>query len=168
MRALMLGRFQPFHNGHFKVVQEILSEVESVIICIGSAQYSHTEENPFSAEERELMIRRTLDELSITNYSIVLIEDIHNPPAWVKHVEARVPSFDVVYAKSEETKLLFREAGHEVREPYLYDRSRYSGTEIRRRMLEDEEWKSLVPKGTADIIEEINGISRIKALKKES
>ncbi|EQD45121.1 nicotinamide-nucleotide adenylyltransferase, partial [mine drainage metagenome] len=52
MRAFVVGRFQPFHNGHLHVIKEILSQYSSVIIGIGSAQYSHTMENPFTAGER--------------------------------------------------------------------------------------------------------------------
>lgn len=39
-----------------------------------------------------------------------------------------------------------------------------SGTEIRRRMLEDENWQELVPQATIDVIEEINGVERLKNL----
>lgn len=38
-----------------------------------------------------------------------------------------------------------------------------SGTEIRRRMLEDENWQELVI-ATIDVIEEINGVERLKNL----
>ena len=53
MKALFIGRFQPFHNGHLKVVQEILKEFDEVIIGIGSSKYSGTLDNPFSGEERK-------------------------------------------------------------------------------------------------------------------
>ena len=49
------------------------------------------------------------------------------------------------------------------------DPSRYyikvlSGTEVRRRMLEDLNWEELVPKATAELINEINGVERLKNL----
>ncbi|MEM0023032.1 MAG: adenylyltransferase/cytidyltransferase family protein, partial [Archaeoglobaceae archaeon] len=49
MRALFIGRFQPYHLGHHEVVKKILEEVDELIIGIGSAQESHSLENPFTA-----------------------------------------------------------------------------------------------------------------------
>jgi len=48
--------------------------------------------------------------------------------------------------------------------PPLFNRKVYSGTEVRRRMLEDGDWKSLLPPQVVDVIEEIDGINRIKHL----
>ncbi|MDP6459455.1 MAG: adenylyltransferase/cytidyltransferase family protein, partial [Candidatus Hydrothermarchaeota archaeon] len=42
MRGLLIGRFQPFHKGHVYVVKKVLKGVDELIICIGSAQLSHT------------------------------------------------------------------------------------------------------------------------------
>jgi nicotinamide-nucleotide adenylyltransferase len=39
-----------------------------------------------------------------------------------------------------------------------------SGTEVRRRIVSDENWKELVPKQVAAMIKEIDGVNRIKLL----
>ena len=44
------------------------------------------------------------------------------------------------------------------------DRLNLSGTEVRKRLIEDSNWKELVPDATADIINEINGLERLKNL----
>ena len=49
MRALYIGRFQPFHLGHLHIVKYILEVSKEVIIAIGSSG-SHTVHNPFTAE----------------------------------------------------------------------------------------------------------------------
>ena len=36
MRALYVGRFQPFHNGHLEVVRHILSRADELILVIGA------------------------------------------------------------------------------------------------------------------------------------
>ena len=166
MIALVVGRYQPFHNGHLKVMVEALENVDQIIIGVGSAQYSGTHDNPFSYEERRSMIETSMkmEGIDASRYSIHPIDDIHNYPKWVAHINERVPHFDLVYSRSELTKRLFEEAGIEVREPYLYDRERYSGTEIRRRMVEREEWHGLVPKGAYRIIQDINGASRVREI----
>ena len=51
MTALFIGRFQPFHSGHVDAIKQI-SEKE-IIIGIGSSQYSGTDDNPYSFEERK-------------------------------------------------------------------------------------------------------------------
>ena len=164
MRALIIGRFQPFHKGHLQVIKYIVSKYEDVIVGIGSAQYSHTLENPFTAGERHLMISRSLEAEGIHNYYLVPIEDLHRNAIWVAHVEAIAPPFDVVFANNPLTKRLFEERGYKIEVPPFYDREKYSGREIRRRIIYGEPWEHLVPEMVAKTIREIDGISRLKEL----
>jgi nicotinamide-nucleotide adenylyltransferase len=62
---------------------------------------------------------------------------------------------------------LFKEEGYEIYQPELFDREILSGTEVRDRILNDGDWQSLVPKATAQVIEEIDGVNRIKELSKK-
>lgn len=163
MRALFIGRFQPFHNGHFKVIKEIAKEYEEIIIGIGSAQESYTLDNPFTAGERYSMISNALSRENIRAH-IVPIVDIHRYAVWVSHVESFVPRFDVVCTNNALTKLLFEGKNYKVKGTALYDRKKYSSTEIRRRMIKDGKWQELVPKAVEKIINEIDGVKRIKDL----
>ena len=72
------------------------------------------------------------------------------------------PPFKRVYTNNPLTKRLFQEAGFEVRDSPLYNREVYSGTEIRRRMVADEEWRSLIPGAVAEVIDDIDGVGRLK------
>ena len=164
MRGLFIGRFQPFHNGHFEVIKEMASQVEKLIICIGSAQESHTYEDPFTAGERHLMISESLNQAGIVNYYLIPIVDLNRLSVWVAHVKSLVPPFDAIYTNNDLTARLFRDAGIEVRKPHLYDRDKHSGKGVRKVMAEDGDWQSLVPKGTAQVIEEIDGARRVKEL----
>ena len=74
------------------------------------------------------------------------------------------PPFSIVYSGNSLVKQLFSEEGFEVRQPPLYDRLHLSGTEVRKRILEDENWQELVPSATVDVIHEINGTERIRNL----
>ncbi len=161
-RALFIGRFQPFHNGHLSMVKRILASNEEIIIGIGSAQYSHTGDNPFTAGERYEMIKRTLDAEGISNYHIVPIPDTHVHSVWVGHVVSLVPAFDVVYSNSPLVVRLFKERGYKVESLPMTDRKSLSGTEIRRRMFEEEDWAPLLPAPVVRYIKEIDGLSRIR------
>ncbi len=160
--ALIVGRFQPFHNGHVKLIECTSEEVDKMIIGIGSSQESHTWENPFSARERENMIRKSLK--TFYRYKIIEIPDINNDRIWVSHVKRITPEFQVVYTNGELEIRLFREAGFEVKTTPLFSRNLYSGTEIRKRIALGEKWEWLVPQGTIDVIREINGVRRIQEL----
>jgi len=162
--SLIIGRFQPFHKGHLGVIRKISEASDNMIIGIGSAQYSHTVNNPFTAGERYLMISDTLKDAGIDNAYIVPMEDLNRYSVWVSHIVSMAPPFSVVYSNNTLTKRLFLEAGYALKDPPIYNRSEYSGTEVRRRMLCDEDWRSLVPKAVADVIDSIDGIGRIKGL----
>ncbi|MDD3042158.1 MAG: nicotinamide-nucleotide adenylyltransferase [Methanosarcinaceae archaeon] len=160
-RAFYIGRFQPYHFGHHTVITRIAEEVDELVIGIGSAQKSHEPGDPFTAGERVLMLNNALEELSIRCY-VIPIEDVRYNSIWVHHVAARTPRFDVVYSNNPLVLQLFREAGFCVKQSPLYIREKYSGTEIRKRMIEGKKWKHLTPQPVVEVIEEINGVTRLK------
>ena len=160
-RAFYIGRFQPFHLGHLKVISQIAEDVDELVIGIGSAQLSHTPENPFTAGERIMMISRSLEDLDLYNY-VIPINDIYRNAIWVSHVESMTPPFSRAYTNNPLVSRLFSEAGYDVNHSPMYNRSAYSGTEIRRRMLADEDWQQLVPPAVVKVVEEVCGIERLK------
>lgn len=164
MRALYIGRFQPYHLGHHAVLKEMASEADEVIICIGSAQRSHELDDPFTAGERYLMISKSLRDDGIFNFYIVPVLDVNRNAVWVSHVESLIPPVDVVFAHNPLIGRLFKERGYKVRVPLLFNREECSGSEIRRRILKNENWESLVPKAVVDVITEIDGITRMEDL----
>jgi len=168
INALIIGRFQPFHNGHLEVIKLIAQECDYMIVGIGSAQSSHTFENPFTAGERHLMISRALREVGLNNCHLVPIVDINRYAVWVAHVVSLVPPFQVVYTNNSLTRRLFEEAGDQGRAAPMFNRETYSGTEIRRRMVAGERWEHLVPKGTSDVIREVGGVERLRDLMRSS
>ena len=163
-KALFIGRFQPFHNGHFLFLKDIFKLYDEIIIGIGSSQYSNTLDNPFSYDERRMMIERSFDDLKISNYRVVAIPDIHNPPKWVDHVVSIVSDFNVVLTNNSFTKKLFLEKGYDVTKTSLIKRDIYSGKNIRSCIIKDEPWEDLVPSSVFDMINEIDGVKRLKSL----
>ncbi|MCS7096019.1 MAG: nicotinamide-nucleotide adenylyltransferase [Candidatus Bathyarchaeota archaeon] len=165
-RGLYVGRFQPFHLGHLNVIKDILGEVDELVIVVGSSQYSHRIENPFTTGERIVMIRSALEEagIDLRRIWIVPVPDIHIHMVWVSVVEGYTPQFDAVYSNEPLTRRLFAEAGYDVRSVQYHKREVYSATEIRKRMLNDGNWEELVPKSVAEFIKEIGGVDRLKSL----
>ena len=167
-RGLFVGRFQPFHLGHLAAIKDVLKEVDELVIVIGSAQYSHNLNNPFTAGERLIMVRKALEEAGM-DYSrvwVVPVPDVHLHMMWVSAVEGYTPSFDVVYSNEPLARRLFIEAKYRVKAVRFHERKLYSSTEIRERMLKGESWEKLVPKGVAAFIKEIDGVNRLRDLTK--
>ena len=159
-RGLYIGRFQPYHNGHHSVLKRIAEYVDEIIIGIGSAQLSHESDNPFTAGERIMMITQSLEEIECPFY-VIPIEDIRRNALWVAHVRSISPPFSRVFSSNPLVVRLFAEQGTPVESPDMHERQSHSGTEIRRRMLEGENWHELVPKAVSDVVDEIDGVERL-------
>ena len=165
-RALYVGRFQPFHLGHLDTIKIVLKSVDELVVVIGSAQYSHNTNNPFTAGERLVMVRRALEEAGIA-YSrlwIVPVPDVHLHMLWVSALEGYTPKFNVVYSNEPLTRRLFMEKGYKVKNIRFFERKNYNSTLVREKMLKDESWTSLVPKSVAQFITEIDGVNRLRDL----
>ncbi len=162
--ALYIGRFQPFHNGHKDAIEQIAQapDVIKIIIGIGSAQFHHYLDNPFTAEEREEMVRRSLR--IDKPYEVIPVIDIHDFPKWVPFVESICPKFDVLYSGNTLVKRLFSEKGYEVRD--LNFNFIHSGTDIRVMMFDEGPWQNFVPEGTVKVIEDekVKGVERLLSL----
>lgn len=167
-RALFVGRFQPFHLGHLGAIEDVLEEVEELVVVIGSAQYSHTLDNPFTAGERLVMIHNALGEADLDHSRVwvVPVPDVHLHMMWVSALEGYTPNFDVVYSNEPLTRRLFIEAGYPVRSIPFHEREVYSSTEVRKRMMEGGDWIELIPKTVADFIKRIDGANRLRDLNK--
>lgn len=167
-RAVFIGRFQPLHKGHLEALKDIFAEVDEVVLVVGSAQYSHTLDNPFTTGERIAMIRKVLDkeEIKANRYWVIPVPDLHIHMIWVAQVIGYTPKFTVVYTNDPLTCRLFAEAGFRVKPVPFHKREVYSATEIRKRMLKAENWKDLVPDSVVEFINEIDGVKRVQDLSK--
>jgi nicotinamide-nucleotide adenylyltransferase len=166
-RGLFIGRFQPFHLGHLAIIKYALKTVDQLVITVGSADKSHEMRNPFTAGERIEMIKGSLDsdnEINITKIFIIPVPDINVHALWTNQIDLLVPRYKIVFSNDPFTNILFRERGIKVIEPQLYKRELFSATEIRSRIVKDENWKKLVTPETLKVIQDVYGIRRIKAI----
>lgn len=150
--ALFVGRFQPFHNGHVEVIKEILHKHDHVNIVIGSSQFSHTEENPFSAVEREEMIRDTLEAERIEHYTIYRADDVFDKEKWGLQIK-NLCKFDVAYSNNDWTRECLEMQGFEVMNHKYHFRDDISGTQIRELIKTGNDgWENFIPAKVADFI----------------
>ncbi|AMX02565.1 bifunctional nicotinamide-nucleotide adenylyltransferase/Nudix hydroxylase [Microbulbifer thermotolerans] len=89
--AVFIGRFQPFHAGHLKVVEEGLSRAEHLIVLIGSAFQPRNLRNPWTHEEREAQIRACLPAEDNRRLICLPLMDVpYNDELWVRNVQTSV------------------------------------------------------------------------------
>lgn len=166
MAGLVVGRFQPFHRGHLSSVAHLRGAhpEATLILAIGSAQDSFTVENPFTAGERVEMIQRALAEARVDGCLPVPVADIHQHAQWVAYLKGLLPPFDTVYTNNPLTRLLFERERVRVESPPWIDRETLQGVVVRRRLLENSDWKALVPPAVARYLEELRGVERIQRI----
>jgi nicotinamide-nucleotide adenylyltransferase len=164
--GILVGRFQPFHLGHLEAVKYALKRVGYLYVVVGSAQRSHERDNPFTAAERITMIKSALDGNGVdpSKWMAIPIADADSHSLWVATVVSMVPKFDIVFTNDALTFSLFKEEGIEVRAVPYFDRTQYSATNVRSRILERKDWDSLVPKQVAKLVRQFGGVERVRAL----
>ena len=96
--GLLIGRFQPFHNGHLEAIKKLSKEVDELVIATGSSQNKNTIHNPFSFDERAEMIENNLIKADIKNYTIFPIPDFGSHEKWLREIKTYDPKFNVVYS----------------------------------------------------------------------
>ena len=65
--GFFIGRFEPVHKGHLKLIMDSLKHVNTIIIFIGSASNERTKKNPFLVNERIQLITESLKDASDGN-----------------------------------------------------------------------------------------------------
>lgn len=166
MRGLVIGRFQPFHNGHRALVQKALEDCQHVVIGIGSSAARASLRNPFSAAERRQMIAACFPaDVASGRLVVVDVPDINNPPKWVAHVLAITGPIDRAYGNDPATLDLFADAGIATFAPGLVDRERSEASAIRILLAEDDPaWRKAVPAPVAPLLESWGAGRRLRGM----
>ena len=164
MDGFLIGRFQPFHLGHLDAVLFALSRTENLFIGIGSSNKSNETRNPFSAKERREMIVSSIEPSMIDRIKIFDIPDVGDHEKWTFEIDKIMPKYDVIFTNDEFTKTLFEKREMNVVPVVLKDREKFSGTNIRKLILDGKDWQDLVPDGTKKVLDTIDAKNRLKNL----
>ena len=113
--AQMLGRWQPFHEGHYALFEEIIKKTGQVCIQIRDVQ--RVDDNPFDFETVKKKIEERLNPKYEGRFKIVLVPNITN----------------ICYGRG---------VGYKIEEIVLNEETqKISATKIRAKMREDGELK---------------------------
>lgn len=88
--AVLIGRFQPFHNGHLHLLQQALQRAPTVIVVLGSSFHARNTKNPLTWQERAAMIAGTLPEPDRARLRFVATRDYYDDRRWSAEVRRQV------------------------------------------------------------------------------
>jgi len=88
--AVLVGRFQPFHDAHLALLERALASASRCVVVIGSAFQARTPKNPFTWKERAEMIRQALPESDRARLTMVPMRDYYDEARWVASVREAV------------------------------------------------------------------------------
>ena len=74
--AQMLGRFQPFHEGHYALFEEIIKKTGQV--CIEVRDVEGVDDNPFNFEAIKKNIEEKLNPKYKNRFKVILVPNITN------------------------------------------------------------------------------------------
>ena len=74
--AQMLGRWQPFHDGHYALFEEIIKKTGQV--CIQVRDVKGVDDNPFDFEDVKLKIEEKLNPKYQNRFKVILVPNITN------------------------------------------------------------------------------------------
>lgn len=89
--AVIIGRFQPFHAMHLRMLRHALGLAERVVVVLGSHRRARSTRNPFSSEERERLIRACLTAEESARVRCVAVRDyLYGDNPWIVEVTRAV------------------------------------------------------------------------------
>lgn len=144
--VLFPGRFQPFHNAHFRILKSLLKRFDRVIVVVGSSNLKDAD-NPFGSIQRKKMIWACLSQRQRKKTSFAFVR-FASDATWVRELLKKVSRkrFDVVFSNNPRVqKQLCLHATPVISSP-LFSRNRLEGKRIRNW---PEDWEQDVPKPVA-------------------
>lgn len=88
--AVLIGRFQPFHNGHARLLELALASAPTVLVVLGSAHHARSAKNPLTWSERAAMIAATLSAADRDRVHFSGLRDHYDDGRWAAAVAERV------------------------------------------------------------------------------
>lgn len=89
--AIVIGRFQPFHQLHANLIQEAANQADRVLVLVGGSNRPRTPKDPFTVEERREMITRWASRECRSVFCVAAIEDFpYSDTMWAADVQATV------------------------------------------------------------------------------
>lgn len=170
---LYIGRFQPFHNGHLRLVEDALTKCQTLVIGVGSTNRPYSEKNPFLYFERVSMILESVSDRSRI-FPVPLSDFPHSDIAWAEQVKSIMSNNGFKdwgiygYEKDASSFYLGLFPGHELH-IYTGEVLKINATDIREQLFKNpadvQAVAPSVPKGTLEVLNRLNLTERIQLIR---
>ena len=109
--GLRIARIQPPHHWHLDAIRQAFDHgITTLIIGIGSADKSHTPDNPFSVQERHHMLTLLLEQNGLTSQTqIHHISDFPDNKKRIQNIVQTVPEFTHIISDNPRVTDLFND-----------------------------------------------------------
>ena len=86
--GLVVGRFQPLHDGHRHLIKMAIEENNEIVVCIGSAQKA----DPLTVEERQERLQNFMVSLNLEDKKIKItnLEDVPSDEEWLSQLSEKI------------------------------------------------------------------------------
>jgi bifunctional NMN adenylyltransferase/nudix hydrolase len=89
--GIFIGRFQPCHEGHIHALSVAASQVDTLLVLVGSANRTRSISNPWTYHERVQMLRKKLRAAKVENVEFCALNDYkYNDEQWASDVRFTV------------------------------------------------------------------------------
>lgn len=145
--ALIVGRFQPFHNGHLYLLRTALQIADQIVIAVGSSNSTDQDNNPLSFSARRALLEKVVahEGWQTKVKKIVASPDFPSDEVWLRTLLENVGEFEVAVGNNDWTNGVLSQAGYDIVEIPLLKREEFQGTYIRQRIRANESWQERVP-----------------------
>lgn len=91
MFSVVIGRFQPFHNGHLDLLGMACNKSERAIVILGSAYEPPSARNPFTWDERKDMVTGSMLKKHNIKMTFAPISDqVSSDTGWAEEIRCVV------------------------------------------------------------------------------
>jgi cytidyltransferase-like protein len=167
------GRFQPFHNGHLEYMRGAAERSDELWVGITNPDPARVlpeesdparhlpESNPYSYDERLLMVKAAAGDLGIDPERLHVIPfPVNEPDLWSAYVPEGITQYLRLFSEwGGEKHDRLCAAGYEV---VILDQGaekELSGVDVRAAMRSGGEWESLVPPGVVRVLLELERVT---------
>lgn len=109
-RAIVIGRFQPFHNQHAELIKSAFEIADQVIVLVGGSFKPRTPKDPFTFDERASIIQQWwFSSVPSDNCELAIapIRDyMYSDATWAENVQRTVAGIPNFGAEASETVLV--------------------------------------------------------------
>lgn len=170
------GRFQLFHNDHLRYALLAKEQCQKLIVGITSPENANllreevdphrsiASANPFTYYERFNMVKLALLEAGLKREEFEIVPyPIERPEILYNYIPISATSFFTIYDDWGYEKLhRIGKLGYETVVLFDTREKAMCSTEIRQKIVDDQDWKYMVPPAVCKYIEENNLLDKVK------